>query len=132
MMHALLARRVLALAAALSTAQVAEAGTVTHHFRGTVDFVTDGTLGSIDLTGSFSIGQTLQLTMTVERSTPASAQDPITALYHNSVTQFGFTLGTYVCTGAGFDDSEVWNDRPPPVPSHATDEYLVGLGNLTA
>src|SRR5262245_10427757 len=131
MMHDRLARHaarraILTLVTATGMTQVVAGEPVTHHFRGTVDYVTNGTEeGSIDLTGLFSIGQTLQLSMTVERSTPPFDQQAVGALYRNAVTQFGFTLGTYTCTGAGFDLSAVTN---LPV----GDEYAIHLGNLTA
>src|SRR5262245_57216048 len=93
---------ILALMPTLGVAQVASAERVTHQFRGTVATVSDGSSpGTIDLTGSFSVGQTLQLTMTVEQSTTPEFQDPYRAFYSNSVSRFGFTLGSYVCIAAG-------------------------------
>jgi hypothetical protein len=121
------------LAWVLALASAAAAQPVAYQFTGTVVFVTDGSNSTIDLTNSFSPGQMLHLTMTVERSTPAgSGGDPSMAFYPNAVTQFGFTIGTYVCTGDAMNISTVVNDLTPPGPGTPDDMYDVTFSGLTA
>lgn len=91
-----------------------EALPVTHEFTGTVDFVTTGTPGTIDLTGTFNTSQTLTLSYTAERATPPLIVDANVAIYGGAVTAMTYSIGTY--TG-GLDPSsvsvlQVGNDVP--------------------
>ncbi|MGH7724624.1 MAG: hypothetical protein ACREOU_04275 [Candidatus Eiseniibacteriota bacterium] len=72
----------------------AAAELVQHTYTGTVNTVTDGTGGTVDMTGTFSNGQSVTFVMTLERSTGGFKGEGGT-LYLNAVTAFTFSIGSY-------------------------------------
>jgi hypothetical protein len=101
--------RALPFALALLAASVAFAEPVTYHLTGTVDMVDAGGPGSLDLTGTFTLGTTFMLDLTVERSTVPSHPDAWTYIY-NVGKNAHFTIGSYACTGAGGAAVNIEND----------------------
>lgn len=102
-------RTLLAVLALLFPA-VSSAEPVTYHLTGTVDAVTDGSGNSLDLRAAFSVGASITLDLTVERSTMPSVPDANTFIYANTGTSLAFTIGSYACTGAAGAGIIVTND----------------------
>ncbi len=98
-------------AAALLTSPVA-GEPVQHTYTGTVDFVTDGSAGTVDLTGTFSSGQAVTLIYTTERTTAGFPSKTGEIVYFGAVTALSLAIGTY--TGglgpASFSSIIVGND----------------------
>jgi len=92
--------RALLVSLALLVPGFASAEPVTYHMTGTVDMVDNGTAGTLDLSGTFALGATFTLDLTVERSSVASHPDQWTSLYSNMGKNAHFTIGSYACTGA--------------------------------
>ena len=87
----------LALLAVLTASAWAEP--VTYHWTGNIIDVTDGTNGTADLRGTFSIGQAATFDMTVERATSGAPFGSSFTEYVNAITQLTATIGTYSFSG---------------------------------
>ena len=75
-------------------ASVATAEPVRHTFTGTVTIVSDGVGGTLDLTGTFSSGQSVTIAIEIERSTKGIPIDP-SVYYVDAVTALAFSVGSY-------------------------------------
>ena len=125
--------RALALVAVVLAAPQAWAETVTYHFTGQLTTITNGSGGTADLTGIFSLGQPVTLEYTIERSTPAEPQDPHTSGYTGAITALSFSIGSWSGSGTpGYSFTTVLNDEPSPV-SGVYDEYSAQVqGGISA
>jgi hypothetical protein len=87
-------RFLVALAALALLVPPAAAEPVQHTYTGIVNSVTDGSPGTVDMTGTFSNGQSVTFVMALERSTTGFPGEGGT-LYLNPVTAFTFSIGSY-------------------------------------
>lgn len=85
---------------------------VTYHLTGTVISVSDGTAGTLDLTGTFSVSAPVTLDITVQRSSVPVTTDNIAYVYVNAGTALLLTIGSYSVTGATVNVIAVVNDQP--------------------
>ena len=91
----------------------AAAERVQHTFTGVVTSVTDGTGGTVDLTGTFAIGQTFTLVTMIERETNGNVFTPGELFYLDAVTQWSLVIGPYTrVPGPAVNLSGIglWND----------------------
>lgn len=113
----------------LCTASLTRAETVTYHLTGTVISVSDGSLGTLDLSPTFTNGAPITLDITVQRSTTPITSDNIVYFYLNPGTALSFTVGSYVCTGAFANVASVVNDLTGG-PGPLMDEFVYQASGL--
>jgi hypothetical protein len=103
---------------------------VTHTFTGVVTAVTDGTNGSVDLTGTFLAGQPFRVECTIERATPPFNETPNQSSYAEPVTELTAAMGSLVVVGASTTLASVLNDFPLPAGGGIDRFALIGDGML--
>lgn len=126
--------RPVVLLAVVLVAPRAEADPVTHRFSGQLTTITDGSGVTADLTGLFTVGQSVTLEYTIEQSTTPEPQDPYTSGYTGALTALSFSIGSW--SGSGTPDysfTTVVDNEPNPVGPGAYDEYSAQVqGGITA
>jgi hypothetical protein len=76
-----------------------QAEPVTHQFTGQLTTITNGSAGSLDLTGLFTLGQAVTLEYTIDRDTPPVQQDAYTSAYTDAITALAFSIETWSGSG---------------------------------
>jgi hypothetical protein len=109
-------RALLAILVLLALAGPSSAEEVTYSMTGTVDYVDNGTGGSLDLSGIFLVGASFSTYITVERSSVPISPDGIAFFYTNPGTDLVFDVGSWQCTFAGATVIGLINDQPIPTP----------------
>lgn len=112
-------------------AGAARAEPVTHTFTGTVAAVTNGTNGSLDLTGTFHVAQEFRVDCTIERGTPPFNVTSTQSSYQDPATSLTALVGSFVVSGANTTLAAVVNDQPGP-PLGAYDRYVVQADGMLA
>ena len=90
---------------------------VTYVLSGVLTEVSDGTFGTLDLTGSFHVGQSFLVHCEVERAGFSFPEGATQVTYGNPVTDLDIVVGSFVAAGAGGSIASVQNDQPA-VPSN--------------
>lgn len=110
-----------ALSALLSIPAGAEI--VQHTYSGVVTTVTNGSGGSLDLTGTFSAGQPVMIAISIERTIHGIPYENGGTIYLSAITGWTFSIGSYVCPPGpnSLSGTIVGNNLPsPPVAANLT------------
>jgi len=122
-------RALLATLGFLALSGPASAETITYYMTGTVTYVDNGTGGTVDLSGIFTVGASFSTHITIERSSGLSGSDGIVFLYLNPGRGLVFDIGSWECTSALATAIGVVNDQMSPTP---VDAFTYQASSLTA